>query len=107
MFRVLYVLALLLSATALKMNPPPILNEGNFGNLTGVSLEAFLQNGSATHTPWMLLFKIPECKHCTHAEMFFQSLFVEFNKRLHFEKDTVKNVLETDLHFATVDWYGL
>jgi hypothetical protein len=105
MLRAIYVLALVLSATALKMNPPPILNEGNFVNLTGVSLEAFLQNGSSTHNPWMLLFKIPECKHCIHAEMFFQSLFVEYNKRLHFEKDTVKDRLETDLQFAIVDWY--
>jgi hypothetical protein len=38
--------------------------------------------------------------------MFFQSLLIEYSKRLHFEKATIKDTLETDLSFATIDWYS-
>lgn len=98
------VALILLSACALKMHPPPYLNETNFLSLTGVSLDTFLRNGSTDHAPWFILFKIPQCKHCEQAEMLFQSFFIEYNKRIHFEADTISNVFETNFHFAFVDW---
>lgn len=80
----LIFITIFLFVSTLKMRPPPILNQSNFQTITNVTIDAFLQNGSANKAPWFLLFKIPGCKHCQQGEMLFNSFYIEYNKRLHF-----------------------
>lgn len=60
----LIFIAVFLSVSALKVRPPPIINQSNFQTITNVTIDAFLQNGSANNAPWFLFFKIQSCKHC-------------------------------------------
>jgi hypothetical protein len=50
------------------------------------------------------MFKVPGCKHCHQGEMLFNSFYIEFNKRLHFEAEAAKEQLETNFMFGIIDW---
>ena len=101
----LIFITIVLLANSLKMRPPPIINRTNFHTITNVTIDAFLQNGSANEVPWFLLFKIPSCKHCQQSEMLFNSFYIEYHKRLHFEQPAIQEVMETNFEFGIVDWY--
>jgi len=105
MYLIITQLLLIISSAAIKVSPPTTLNLTSFEDAVGTSLTKFLAEGSKDHKPWFFFFKLKDCPHCKQAKIVFDSLFVEYQRRVSEQEkdDTLINV-ETDFKFASIDW---